>query len=74
MTVNNKNDAPVFKNAPYLKAVDENDAGGPVYIVSYTVYFFSFFFFFRVSTFDDNKEFHLLFLDTQENMLLIPAN
>ena len=40
ITVNNKNDAPVFKNAPYLKAVDENDVGAPVYIVSYTVYFF----------------------------------
>ena len=46
ITANNKNDAPVFKNAPYLKAVDENDAGAPVYIVSYTVYFFSFFSFF----------------------------
>ena len=36
ITVNNKNDAPVFKNAPYLKAVDENDAGAPVYTVSAT--------------------------------------
>ena len=76
ITVNNKNDAPVFKNAPYLKAVDENDAGARVDIVSYIVYFFSFFcfLFFRVSTFDDNKEFQLLFLDTEQNMLLIPAN
>ena len=36
ITVNNKNDAPVFKNAPYLKGVDENDAGAPVYTVSAT--------------------------------------